>query len=69
MDAGSVIILVLWAWGAYKGWNTLTGKIEWLDRKQPVSYIVKGAVCVLLGIVFAIWQIARFAFRLAGIVI
>ena len=61
-----IVLLALWGWGAYKGWSTLTGKNEWLDRKEPVSYIVKGVVCVVLGIFFAIWKLLNLAMKLMG---
>ena len=59
-----VLVAVVWFFGAYKGWKTLTGVNEWLDRKQTSSYIVKGFICMLLGIFFAIGWILKLAFSL-----
>ncbi len=58
----TLIIIVVWIWGAYKGWNIITGKNEWLDRKELVNYIVKGAVCVVFGAIFGVWTIIKVCF-------
>lgn len=63
---GTIILVVIWIWGAYKGWNMITGKNEWLDKKETTSYIVKGAICVVLGAVFGLCAIGKFAFKLAS---
>lgn len=41
-----IIILALCAWGAYNGWQFMTGRNEWLDRREPASIVAK-AVCSL----------------------
>lgn len=43
MDFITIIGIVLWLWGAYKGWGTVSGwNWEWINRKEPVNYVVKG---------------------------
>lgn len=49
-----IALLVLWIWGIWKGWKMLTGKSLWLDRKRPLNFLVKGVLCVLLGIAFSV---------------
>jgi len=59
-----VVVGVIGLWGAYKCWNALTGRSEWLDQKAPVSYIVKGAICLVLGVFYAIWKLINLALKL-----
>lgn len=61
------ILLVVWVWGSYEGWKKLTAKNnEWLNTKAPLNIIVKVALCVVLGLGFAIakWvQISLYIIR------
>lgn len=68
MDFVTIIGIVLWAWGSYKGWDMISNKDwEWLNRKEPLNYVVKGAVCILLGFVFVVIQLGKFAMKLISI--
>lgn len=65
MDVFTVIGIVVWIWGAYKGWGMISTKdLEWLNGKELLNYVVKGAVCVLLGAVFVVIQCAKIAWKL-----
>jgi len=69
MDFVTIIGIVLWLWGAYKGWGTVSGwNWEWINRKEPVSYVVKGAFCILLGFVFVLIQLWKFAMKLMSLI-
>ena len=60
----TLIIVAIWLWGAYKGWGILTGKMEWLDKKEPVNLIVKGSICIVLGAIFGFCAIFKFCWKL-----
>lgn len=65
MDFLTIICIVLWLWGAYKGWGIVGGwNWEWINRKEPLNYIVKGAFCILLGFWFVVIQLIKFAMKL-----
>lgn len=68
MDFVTIIGIVLWLWGSYKGWGMISNKDwEWLNRKEPLNYVVKGAVCILLGFVFVVIQLCKIAMKLISI--
>lgn len=70
MDFVTIICIVLWLWGAYKGWGIVSGwNWEWINKKEPVSYVVKGAFCILLGFIFVLYQLWKLAWKLFSIVI
>lgn len=38
MDFLTIICIVLWLWGAYKGWGIVGGwNWEWINRKEPLN--------------------------------
>lgn len=44
MDFIDWIGIGIWIWGAYKGWGTVSSwKWEWINRPEPLNYVVKGA--------------------------
>lgn len=60
MDLFTVIGIVLWIWGAYKAWGTVSARNwEWVNRQEPVSYVVKVAFCILIGFGVAAFQLAK----------
>ncbi len=68
MDFVTIICILIWLWGAYKGWGIVSGwKWEWLNRKEPLNYVVKGAFCILLGFAFVVIQLFKFAMKLISI--
>lgn len=67
MDFIDVIGIVIWIWGAYKGWGIVsTWNWEWVNRPEPLSYVVKGAFCILIGLGVVVWQFAKLALALAS---
>ena len=65
MDVVTIICILIWLWGAYKGWGIVSGwEWEWINRKEPLNYVVKGAFCILLGFVFVVIQLFKFAMKL-----
>ena len=68
MDGFKIIGIVIWLWGAYKGWGIVSGwNWEWINRKEPLSYVAKGAFCILLGLGFVVYQLGKFALKLISI--
>lgn len=68
MDFVTIICMLIWLWGAYKGWGIVSGwEWEWINRKEPLNYVVKGAFCILLGFVFVVIQLFKFAMKLISI--
>lgn len=68
MDFVWIIGIVLWLWGSYKGWGTVSGwSWEWINRKEPLNYVAKGAFCILLGFIFLLRQLWKFAMKLIDI--
>lgn len=67
MDFVTVICMLLWLWGAYKGWGIVSGwNWEWINRKEPLNYVAKGAFCILLGFFFVLKQLWNFVLKLIG---
>ena len=65
MDFVTISCILIWLWGAYKGWGIVSGwEWEWINRKEPLNYVVKGAFCILLGFVFVVIQLFKFAMKL-----
>lgn len=67
MDALTIICIVIWIYGAYKGWGTVSSwNWEWINRHETLNYVVKGAFCILLGFVFVLIQLWKFTMKLVG---
>lgn len=65
MDFVTIICILIWLWGSYKGWGMISNKDwEWLNRKEPLNYVGKGAVCILLGLIFVLKQLWNFVLKL-----
>ena len=45
----SVLILVYTSWAIYSGYKVMTGRSEWLDRREPVSLVCKCVLSVIVG--------------------
>lgn len=43
-----MLLLALCACGTYKGWQFMTGRNEWFDRREPAGIAVK-VLCLLLS--------------------
>lgn len=68
MDFMTIIGIVIWLWGSYKGWGVISNKDwEWINRKEPLNYVVKGAICILFGFLFVVYQLGKFAMKLINI--
>ena len=44
-----IIVLIYTAWAIYSGYKVVSGRSEWLDRKEPASMIVKFGLALILG--------------------
>ena len=64
----SIIVLIYIVCAIYSGHKIVSGRVEWLDRKQPANMIVKGVLILLIGSVvaafFMIFMIFRFVFAM-----
>lgn len=64
----SIIVLIYIVCAIYSGNKIVSGRVEWLDRKQPANMIVKGVLILLIGSVvaafFVIFMIFRFVFAM-----
>lgn len=68
MDFVTIICILIWLWGSYKGWGMISNKDwEWLNRKEPLNYVAKGAFCILLGFFFVVIQLGKFVMKLISI--
>lgn len=67
MDFIEVIGVVMWIWGAYKAWGTVSAwNWEWVNRPEPLSYVVKAAICILIGFFVLLIKLARAGLALAS---
>lgn len=68
MDFFTVICIILWLWGAYKGWGIISETtwewLQWINKKELLYYVIKGAACIVLGFVFVVIQICKLAMRI-----
>ena len=46
----SIIVLIYIVCAIYSGNKIVSGRVEWLDRKQPANMIVKGVLILLIGL-------------------
>ncbi len=64
----SIIVLIYIVCAIYSGNKIVSGRVEWLDRKQPANMIVKGVLILLIGSVvaafFVIFTIFKFVFAM-----
>lgn len=68
MDITLIAGILIWLWGSYKGWGFISSKnYEWINGKEPLNYVVKGAVCILLGLGFVVAQLWKFTMKLISI--
>ena len=45
------LIIAYSLWAVFSGFRVLSGKVEWLDRMEPVNLIVKIVLSIALGYV------------------
>ncbi len=65
MDFVTIICILLWLWGSYKGWGIVSSwEWEWINRKESINYVAKGAFCILLGFFFVLKQLWNFVLKL-----
>lgn len=60
----TLLILAYTAWAIYSGYKVLTGRSEWLDRKEPINIAVKIVLSIgagyIIGAFYLIYLILRF---------
>lgn len=65
MNLETLILIAIWLFGAYKAWSSVSGfGWEWINRKDPLNYAVKGAFCLAAGFIFFLIQMAKMAWKL-----
>lgn len=64
----AVILIVYTAWAIYSGYKMVSGRNEWLDRKEPVNIAVKAVVSIVVGYVIAAFYLIYLVLKLFGAV-
>lgn len=62
----TAIILIYTVWAIYSGFKFLTGRSEWLDRKEPASIICKGLLSVIVGYFIAAFYLIYLVIKFIG---
>ena len=58
------LIIAYSLWAVYSGFRVLSGKIEWLDRMEPVNLIVKIVLSIVLGYLIGGFYLVYLALKL-----
>lgn len=62
-----VIIIAYTAWAIYSGFKIVSGRSEWLDRKQPLNIIVKIIVCIVVGYFVGFFYLLYLLLKMMGL--
>lgn len=62
-----ILIIAYTAWAIYSGFKIVTGRSEWLDRKEPINIIVKVLVCIVVGYIVGAFYLIYLILKLIGI--
>lgn len=63
----SMLVIIYTGWAIYSGYKFLTGRSEWLDRREPASIVVKGILSILVGYVIAAFYLIYLILKLIGL--
>lgn len=64
----TIILIVYTAWAIYSGYKVVSGRNEWLDRKQPVNIVVKAVVSIVVGYIIAAFYLIYLILKFLGAV-
>lgn len=67
----TILILVYLAylvWAVYSGYQVLSGRLEWLDRRAPLNMVVKAVLSVVVGYVIAVFYLIYVILRFFGMI-
>lgn len=62
----NLLILAFVAWSTYSGYKYITGRNEWLDRREPASIAVKLLASMMVGWVFGALAIIKAVLSVIG---
>lgn len=62
-----ILIIAYTAWAIYSGFKIVSGRSEWLDRKEPINIIVKVLVCIVVGYIVGAFYLIYLILKLIGI--
>lgn len=62
-----ILIIAYTAWAFFSGYRMVSGRIEWLDRKQPLNIFVKLVVSVIVGYIFGAFYLVYLILVFIGI--
>lgn len=63
----TVLALAYTGWAIYSGYQVLTGRSEWLDRRAPLNIAVKAALSIAVGYVIAMFYLLYLLFKFLGL--
>ena len=68
MNGFTIICIVIWIVGAYRYWGAVGKKDwEWINRKEPLNYVAKGALCILVGFFYVVYLLFKLAMKLISL--
>ncbi len=62
-----VLMIAYVAWAFFSGYRMLTGRFEWLDRKETLNIIVKLVLSVVIGYIFGAFYLVYLVLVFIGI--
>lgn len=62
-----ILIIAYTAWAIYSGFKIVSGRSEWLDRKEPINIIVKVLACIVVGYIVGAFYLIYLILKLIGI--
>ena len=63
-----LLMLAYSAWALYSGYNAVSGRSEWLDRKEPLSIVVKAVASYVAGIFIGAYQLMILLLKFLSII-
>lgn len=64
----AIVLIVYTAWAMYSGYKVVSGRSEWLDRKEPVNIAAKVVVSIGVGYIIAAFYLIYLILKFLGAV-
>ena len=61
-----IIILAYTAWAVYSGYQFVSGRNEWLDRRAPINIAVKVVLSLVVGYFIAAFYLIYLILKFLG---
>ncbi len=66
MDIFTLLFIGFWIFAAYRSWGRISGwNWEWVNRQEFFCYVVKGVLCVSLGLFIVLVPLIKFSWNCA----